>query len=139
MHRNGLRVFNPSRYWVFNPSRYCRRRPGRSLAGRSGLSDQPRANRRRLPVPRRQYPGRKRARLYNRAATIFASDLILAPTRRIVGVEDPSLQALDAPNYFEDAWNAYKLLQDALQKPVARDEIVLAVNSRQARTLRPRE
>ena len=63
-----------------------------------------------------------------------ASDLILAPTRKIVGVEDPSLQASDAPNYFEDAWNAHKLLQDTLQKPVARDEIVLAVNSRQART-----
>ena len=63
-----------------------------------------------------------------------ASDLILAPTRRIVGVEDPSLQALDAPNYFEDAWNARKFLEGAAQKPVARDEIVLAVNSRQART-----
>jgi CDP-diacylglycerol pyrophosphatase len=62
------------------------------------------------------------------------SDLILAPTRRIVGVEDPSLQALDAPNYFGDAWNARKFLQDAPQKPLARDGVVLAVNSRQSRT-----
>jgi CDP-diacylglycerol pyrophosphatase len=63
-----------------------------------------------------------------------ASDLILAPTKRIIGVEDPSLQALDAPNYFEDAWSARKFLEGVDLKPIARDEIVLAVNSRQART-----
>ncbi len=63
-----------------------------------------------------------------------ASDLILAPTKRIIGVEDPSLQALDAPNYFEDAWSARNFLDSADQRPIARDEIVLAVNSRQART-----
>jgi CDP-diacylglycerol pyrophosphatase len=60
-----------------------------------------------------------------------ASDLILSPTRRIVGVEDPSLQALDSPNYFEDAWNARKFLQGARQGPIAHDSVVLAVNSRQ--------
>ena len=63
-----------------------------------------------------------------------ASDLVLAPTKPIVGVEDSSLQALDAPNYFEDAWNARKFLEGAAHKPVAHDQIVLAVNSRQART-----
>jgi CDP-diacylglycerol pyrophosphatase len=63
-----------------------------------------------------------------------ASDLILAPTRRIIGVEDPSLEALDAPNYFEDAWSARNFLDSADPRPIARDEIVLAVNSRQART-----
>lgn len=62
------------------------------------------------------------------------SDLILAPTRRIIGVEDPSLQVSDGPNYFEDAWSARKFLEGADQRPIARDEIVLAVNSRQART-----
>jgi CDP-diacylglycerol pyrophosphatase len=65
---------------------------------------------------------------------LSAFDLILAPARRIVGVEDPSLQALDAPNYFEDAWNARQFLRDARQKPVAHDGVVLAVNSRQSRT-----
>ena len=63
-----------------------------------------------------------------------SSDLILSPTRRIVGVEDPSLQALDAPNYFEDAWNARKFLEDAPSQPLKRDGVVLAVNSRQSRT-----
>ena len=63
-----------------------------------------------------------------------SSDLILSPTRRIVGVEDPSLEALDAPNYFEDAWNARKFLEDASSQPLKRDGVVLAVNSRQSRT-----
>lgn len=63
-----------------------------------------------------------------------ASDPMLAPTRRIVGVEDPSLEALDTPNYFEDAWNARKFLQDAPDEPLPHDGVVLAVNSRQSRT-----
>jgi CDP-diacylglycerol pyrophosphatase len=63
-----------------------------------------------------------------------AFDLLWAPTRKIVGVEDPSLETLDAPNYFEDAWNARKFLEEALRRPIARDDVVLAVNSRQART-----
>jgi CDP-diacylglycerol pyrophosphatase len=37
---------------------------------------------------------------------------------------------LEAPNYFEDAWNARAFLHRALQKPTARDDVVLAVNSR---------
>jgi CDP-diacylglycerol pyrophosphatase len=65
---------------------------------------------------------------------LSGSGLILTPTRRIVGVEDPSLEALDAPNYFEDAWNARKFLEDPRQKPLVRDGVVLAVNSRQSRT-----
>jgi CDP-diacylglycerol pyrophosphatase len=34
-------------------------------------------------------------------------DTILAPTRKIVGVEDPFLQSSAAPNYFADAWEAW--------------------------------
>jgi CDP-diacylglycerol pyrophosphatase len=63
-----------------------------------------------------------------------ASDPMLAPTRRIVGVEDPSLAALDAPNYFADAWSARKFLQDAPHQPLPHDGVVLAVNSRQSRS-----
>ena len=123
-----------SRIRVFGASSRCRRKPRRALAGRSDLSHQPRADRRRLPcLDVNVSEGNERGYAILRPP-FAASDLILAPTRKIVGVEDPSLQASDAPNYFEDAWNAHRLLQDALQKPVARDEIVLAVNSRQART-----
>jgi CDP-diacylglycerol pyrophosphatase len=62
------------------------------------------------------------------------SNLILAPTRPIIGVEDPLLQAFDAPDYFEDAWKARRFLQDVRQKRLARDDVVLSANSRQSRT-----
>lgn len=61
-------------------------------------------------------------------------DIILSPTRKTVGVEDPSLSAVEAPNYFEDAWNARSFLSDANQKPVAHDDIAVGVNSRFSRT-----
>ena len=61
-------------------------------------------------------------------------DLILAPTRKTVGVEDPSLQTLDAPNYFEDAWNGRAFLSDGRQKALARNDVALAVNSRRSRS-----
>jgi CDP-diacylglycerol pyrophosphatase len=37
-------------------------------------------------------------------------DTILAPTRKIVGVEDSFLQSTAAPNYFADAWRAWSNL-----------------------------
>lgn len=77
--------------------------------------------------------GRERGYVIVRSP-LSVSNLILAPTRPIIGVEDPSLQAFDAPNYFEDARNSLRFLQGARQKPLARDDIVLAVNSRQSRT-----
>jgi CDP-diacylglycerol pyrophosphatase len=61
-------------------------------------------------------------------------DLILSPTRRIAGIEDPSLSTQQAPNYFEDAWNARSFLSDARQRPVGRDDVAVAVNSRLSRT-----
>ncbi len=57
-------------------------------------------------------------------------DTILAPTRRVVGLEDPQLQAPDAPNYFALAWKARRWLNDA----PADDRVALAVNSRLARS-----
>ncbi len=67
-------------------------------------------------------------------APLGAPDLILAPTRKIVGVEDPSLRSLEAPNYFEDAWNARAFLSDGRRTPLARNDVALAVNSRLVRT-----
>jgi CDP-diacylglycerol pyrophosphatase len=61
-------------------------------------------------------------------------DTILSPTKRIVGVEDPSLRTLAAPNYFEDAWNARGFLADPVQKPLAHSDVALAVNARASRT-----
>jgi CDP-diacylglycerol pyrophosphatase len=57
-------------------------------------------------------------------------DTILAPTRRVVGIEDPFLQTAQAPNYFALAWDARRWLQPP--PPVGR--AALAVNSRLARS-----
>ena len=44
-------------------------------------------------------------------------DLILSPTRQIVGIEDPFLRLPDAPSYFDAAWRARSLLADAGGRP----------------------
>lgn len=61
-------------------------------------------------------------------------DTILSPTKRIVGLEDPSLRTLAAPNYFEDAWNARGVLADPVQMPLTHSDVALAVNARASRT-----
>jgi CDP-diacylglycerol pyrophosphatase len=57
-------------------------------------------------------------------------DTILAPTQRIVGIEDPILQAPGTPNYFALAFEARRWLYS---KP-AEARVALAVNSRIARS-----
>ena len=56
-------------------------------------------------------------------------DLILVPTRAIVGVEDPFLQSTAAPNYFNAAWRARSFLKDIVGRAPAHEEIALIVNS----------
>jgi CDP-diacylglycerol pyrophosphatase len=56
-------------------------------------------------------------------------DMILAPTRRIVGIEDPFLQSAGAPNYFDAAWRARSFLKGADGRAPARDAVTLVVNS----------
>jgi len=59
----------------------------------------------------------------------LSDDMILAPTRRIVGVEDPFLQSPGAPNYFDAGWRARSLLRGADGRPPERDAVALVVNS----------
>jgi len=61
-------------------------------------------------------------------------DLIVSPTRKSVGVEDPFLQSAAAPNYFAAAWRARAFLKGPDGGPPARDEVVLVVNSKRARS-----
>ncbi len=56
-------------------------------------------------------------------------DTILAPTRRVTGIEDPWLRSPDAPDYFEAAWRATALLKGADGVPLGVDNHALAVNS----------
>ena len=60
---------------------------------------------------------------------IGPSDTILAPTRRVIGIEDPWLQLPDAPDYFEAAWRARALLKGADDGRPGPDHYALAVNS----------
>jgi CDP-diacylglycerol pyrophosphatase len=60
----------------------------------------------------------------------WANDTILAPTRRIVGLEDPSLQSPEAPNYFAEAWRARGMIATANGRRPSRPQIALIANSR---------
>ena len=63
----------------------------------------------------------------------FEQDTILAPTRKIVGVEDPFLQSGAAPNYFADAWEAWSNLNGERRGSLDR-RFALVVNSAVARS-----
>src|SRR5271165_2023952 len=52
-----------------------------------------------------------------------SNDLILSPTRKIVGVEDPFIQSPAAPNYFADAWRERTFLKAADGNPPPRDAV----------------
>jgi CDP-diacylglycerol pyrophosphatase len=61
-------------------------------------------------------------------------DLILAPTRKIVGIEDPFLQSPEAPNYLDAAWRARSFLKGADGQAPEREAVGLVVNSAVIRT-----
>ena len=61
-------------------------------------------------------------------------DLILSPTRQIVGIEDQFLRLPNAPAYFDAAWRARSFLADAGGRPPNRDAVALVVNSAVERT-----
>lgn len=63
-----------------------------------------------------------------------ATHLLLVPTRRLVGIESADLQAADAPNYWADAWDARPLLERRVGRPLEREDVGLAVNSRFGRS-----
>jgi len=59
----------------------------------------------------------------------LSDETILAPTRRITGVEDPILQSPGAPNYFDAAWRARTFLKGPDGQAPERDAVALVVNS----------
>ena len=76
--------------------------------------------------------GEERGNVVLRAPLLH--DLIVAPTRKIVGIEDPFLQSARAPNYFDAAWRARSFLKSADGRTPERDEIALIANSAVVRT-----
>jgi CDP-diacylglycerol pyrophosphatase len=62
------------------------------------------------------------------------AQVLLIPTDKITGVEDPALLKADTPNFFADAWAHRDAMQAKLPHPIPRDAISLAVNAETART-----
>ncbi len=54
---------------------------------------------------------------------------LLIPSRRVTGIEDPTLEAAAAPNYFADAWTERTWLETRLGETVPRQDVALAINS----------
>jgi CDP-diacylglycerol pyrophosphatase len=65
---------------------------------------------------------------------IAIPDIVLAPTERVVGLEDPWLRSSDAPDYFGEAWNARHYVKELSPRRVGDVDIALGVNSRLSRT-----
>jgi CDP-diacylglycerol pyrophosphatase len=61
-------------------------------------------------------------------------DTVLAPTRRITGIEDTFLRSPEAPNYFDAAWRARTFLDGPDGQAPEREAIALFVNSAIVRT-----
>jgi CDP-diacylglycerol pyrophosphatase len=57
------------------------------------------------------------------------TQFLLIPTARVPGIESPAVWASGAPNYFADAWEARKYIDEALHRTLPRDDVGLAINS----------
>ena len=62
------------------------------------------------------------------------TQLLLIPTDRVTGIEDPQLLAAGSPNYWQDAWDALPLFAQRTGKPTGREDVGLAINSFYGRT-----
>lgn len=59
---------------------------------------------------------------------------LLIPTRTVGGIESPEASGSDAPNYFDEAWQARAVLETVAGVPLPRNAIGLAVNQLHARS-----
>jgi CDP-diacylglycerol pyrophosphatase len=62
------------------------------------------------------------------------AQVLLIPTRRVTGIEDPQLLSPAGPNYWQAAWEARGLFEQRLGQRVPREAIGLAINSAFGRT-----
>jgi len=59
---------------------------------------------------------------------------LLIPTARVTGIEDPAILLPGAPNYWAQAWQARRYVEQRAGRTLGRDEISLAINSIDGRT-----
>ncbi len=62
------------------------------------------------------------------------AQFLLMPADRITGMEDPAILAPSSTNYWAEAWRARRWMAARLGRPVPREAVSLAVNSRFGRT-----
>jgi CDP-diacylglycerol pyrophosphatase len=67
-------------------------------------------------------------------APLAKTHIIVSPTARVVGIEDPSLQRSSVTNFARNAWEARHYVIEAAVRPVRDSDIGLAVNSRPGRS-----
>ena len=65
---------------------------------------------------------------------VGVAQMLIMPTERITGIEDPRLLSPGATNYFAAAWLSRAWLQSHLPAPLPREAISISVNSPYGRT-----
>lgn len=65
---------------------------------------------------------------------VGVAQYLLIPTRRVSGIESPSLLSPEAPNDWAPAWDARTYVERALGKTLPRSAVSLAINSAWGRT-----
>ncbi len=65
---------------------------------------------------------------------VGTTQYLLIPTERVPGIESPQILAVDAPNYFADAWRARSFVEQRAGRELPRDWLSLAINSADARS-----
>ena len=63
-----------------------------------------------------------------------ATQILLIPTSRVTGIEDPAILAPSAPNYFAEAWQALPRVNALAGGRLAPADLSLAINAETGRT-----
>jgi hypothetical protein len=56
-----------------------------------------------------------------------ATHVIVVPTTRISGIENPALLRENAPNYWEAAWDARRFVEEGVRRRLSRDKIGMTI------------
>ncbi|HEY2483058.1 MAG TPA: CDP-diacylglycerol diphosphatase [Caulobacteraceae bacterium] len=58
-----------------------------------------------------------------------ATEVLVVPTTKIIGIEGPELQVPGGPNYWQAAWDARRYLEERAGRAAPREDVGMAVNS----------
>jgi len=62
------------------------------------------------------------------------TQVLVIPTAKVTGIEDPLVLAPTAPNYWEEAWESRSFVAKNAGRPIPREDFALAVNSVEGRS-----